>query len=220
MKNYLLTTLLLLFSVTAFTQIREREENMSLGKKNALVLNFPQTDQKLVEKAWEDFTKDELRTRSKWDRKENEYLTDDVTIRELSTNTIDLHARAVTRGEDVDFTLWFNLGGAFLSSNAHADIYPEAEKLLMRFGLAVAAEKTRIQLDEQEKVLKEMERELDKLQKLNERYHKDIEKAQEAIKQAEKDIEDNLQLQEDMRGQMDEQQKLIEEIKKKLKDLK
>lgn len=220
MNAYFTSALLLFVSLTAFGQIKERREPMSLGNQNALVLIIPQTDAKLVEKTWQDFTKDELRTKTDWNRKEKEFFTDDVMVRGISTNTVDLHARTEQQGDDLEFILWINLGGAFLASDTHRDAFQEAEKLLMRFGLAIAKEKTKIDIGDQEKALKDLEKELDKLQKLNDRYHSDIEKAQEAIKAAEQEIVNNEQLQENMRQQIQEQEKLIEEIKKKLKDLK
>lgn len=219
MKSLFTTLLILFLSIAAFGQVKERMESMSLGSQNALVLTIPQTDQKLVEDTWVEFTKDEFNNKAKWDRKTKEFFCDDVDIRTLGPNTVDVHAQVSQRGSDAEMIVWFNLGGAFLSSRMHRDLYPEAEKIMMRFGLAVAAAKTELELKEEEKNLKQLERELDRLQKDNERFHKDIEKAQEAIKEAEKSIAENEVGQENMREQIRAQEKLIEEVKKKLKDL-
>ncbi len=219
MKPILSLALALCLAMPAIAQIQETTAEMSRGARNALVLSIPETDSKLVEDVWQDFCKDELRTKAKWDRKEKEYLTEDVTIIAISPNPIDLYARAEEAGDDIAFYLWFDLGGAFLASDSLNNDYLEGEKVLMEFGLAVAAEKTRQELAEQEKVLKDMEREMEKLQRLNERYHDDIEKAKDAIKAAEADIEANLAEQKKMKEQLAEQNRLIKTIAQKLKDL-
>ena len=89
----------------------------------------------------------------------------------------------------------------------------------MRFALEVAQEKTRQELAGEMDEMKKLQREMGRLKSLNERYHKEIERAEEAISKAKENIVENEKLQEEMLGQIDTQEKVIEEVKKRLNDL-
>ncbi|MCB0559655.1 MAG: hypothetical protein H6573_03030 [Lewinellaceae bacterium] len=214
----------LAFSLVAWNsvqaQISEQIKKMSQGANNALMLEIPNTDSKLAGEVWKDYMKSFYDTKPKWERKADEWFCDNAEITAIGRgNTIDIYASSEEKGNDVLFSVWFDLGGAYLSSREHTDPYLEAEKLMMRFALEVAQEKTRRELNAENDQLKKLQRDLDRLKSLNDRYHKDIERAEEAIKNAQQNIVDNQKMQEDMLRQITEQEKLIEGVQKRLNDL-
>ncbi len=216
--------IILAFSVAAWNsgqaQISEQIKKMSQGANNALVLEIPGVDAKLAGEVWKDYMKDFYDTKPKWERKADEWFCDDASITAIGRgNTVDIYATTEEKGKDVLVNVWIDLGGAYLSSREHTDQYMEAEKMMMRFALEVAQEKTGRELDTEKGQLKKLQRDLDRLRSLNERYHKDIERAEAAIKTAQENIVENQKMQEDMQLQITEQEKMIESVQKRLNDL-
>ncbi len=214
----------LVFSLAAWNtvqaQIAEQTKSMSQGAKNALVLEIPNADAKLAADVWKNYMKDFYGSKAKWDRKAKEWFCDDADITAIGRgNTVDIYATTEGRGSDALVNVWIDLGGAYLSSREHGEQYAEAEKLLMRFALEVAREKTRGELEGEKDELKKLQRELDRLKSLNERYHNEIKRAEEAIKKAQEGIVENERLQEEMLQQIAEQQKAIDAVQMRLNDL-
>jgi hypothetical protein len=210
-----------LLSVTFLqAQIKEQSVRMSQGNNNALVLEIPNVKEKMANDLWKEYLKDFYKAKPKWNRKTSEWFSDDADIKAIGLgNTVDIYTTIVEKGEDVTVNLWIDLGGAYLSSEQHKDRYKEAEKMLMRFGLEVAREKVKLELDAEKDALKELTKEMERLKTANDRYHKEIERAQAAIKQAEKDIENNVKEQKDMEQSIAEQEKAIKAVEKRLNDL-
>ncbi len=198
------------------TMVMERTESMSLGSNTALVLKFSEVDDKLVGEVWENYVKNYYNGQAEWQRKQKEWFTDNVNIPAIGGATpVDLHAR--TEGKsDVTFMLWVNMGADFLNSGSYPEQYAEAEKMLGQFAVEVQKEKTRLELEGQEKELKKLEKELERLVAANERYHKEIEKAKEAIQKAEENIVQNDKDQELTRQKIETQKQVVESVKDKL----
>ncbi len=221
MKSLITYSLLLLgFTTTLNAQISEQVKTMSLGTRNAMVLDLPNTDEKTVGKLWQDYTKDFYDSKTKWNRKTDEWVTEGADIVALGMgSSIDLYATTEREGDNVSFTLWTDLGNSFLNAQDNPERFREAEKFLMRFALEVAKEGVKEELKEEEKTLKDLESDLRKLQNEKERYEKDIERAKEAIRKAEEDIAQNAKDQEDMAKKIEIQEEQIEAVRKKLNDL-
>lgn len=224
MKFKLFTLVFALLTLPFITnaQIAEQSKSMSLGTHNALVLELPQNDQKLVSKVWEGYMKSFYDTKSKHNRKTGEWVAEEADIVSLGKgDDVDLFTTIEQRGKNVELALWVHLqeGDTYVSSDRHPDRSVEAEKLLMRFGLEVARETIKIELKDEEKKLSQMGHNMKKLKNAQDRYRKDIEKAQAAIRKAEENILKNGGEQEDMLKQMDVQREVIEMVQKKLRDL-
>lgn len=220
-KQFLLSVLVIaIISQFGYSQITERNVKMSQGTQSALVLNIPDTEAKLVGRLWQSYMKDFYDSKPKFDRKADEWFSDDAKIVAIgSGNTVDVYANTEKAGNGTDLTMWINLGGTFLSSSNHPDRFTEAEKMLMRFALEVARETTRMEMEAEEKEMKKMESELRKLKVANDRYHKEIARAEEAIKRAKANIEQNVIDQEDMVSKIDGQSKTIEAVRQRLNEL-
>lgn len=222
MKNLILLVSLTLFSLQAFVanaQIIEEERSMTLGVKNALVLEIPNATEKVATKTWKKYLK-QFKGKTKKIKKTDDWLTDDVAITAIGgANTVDVYARIAESGESVIVTTWVDLGGAFVSSYEHAEKYDETQKILMRFAIEVAKEMTKIELEEEEKKLKKLESNLKKLVRAKEGYKKDIEDAKKRIAQAEQNIIQNEKDQETTNEEIGNQEGVVEQVKEKLSDL-
>jgi outer membrane murein-binding lipoprotein Lpp len=201
-------------------QVVERSVGMSAGVQNALVLEVPAVDAGLVSDLWKDYMKDFYREKPKWQRKDKEWLSDDADIAALGMgNTVDVIAKTEQKGDDTFIYMWIDLGGAYLNSRQHRERYTKAEKMLVRFGLEVARAKVKIELEEQEDMLKDLNRDLERLATDKERYEREIQRARETIAKAEQDIEDNLKAQEEMAARIKAQEDVIKSVQKRLNDL-
>lgn len=221
-KQTLLPILILLFiSQFTFGQITEKKVKMSLGKENALILDIPDVDRKFVGRLWQDYMKDFYNSKPKYNRKENEYFSDDADIVAVGLgNSIDVYTSTEkNKNKGTTVTMWIDLGGAFLNSREHSERYTEAEKILMRFALEVARETTRMEIEEEEKALKKLESELRKLKVANDRYHKEIARAEEIIKRAKENIVQNELDQQAVTSEIENQQKVVEGIRVRLEEL-
>lgn len=214
-----LSAVLFLLTFTLQAQTRSERKSMSQGNYEAIVMQIPDLAPKTVSDLWEDFTKDFYDVRTKYSRKTKEYFSDDAEIAAIGKgNTIDIYTRLEEKGTGTELSMWIDLGGAYLSIDGHPDRYLEAEKMLISFGLEAAKEKVRMNIEEQEKALKDLEDDLKKMSKDKENLEDEIEKAREAIARAEQEIEENVKNQATKQQEIEAQQELIEETKKKLKD--
>ena len=220
MKNLSFLFLFSLLSVGLFAQVNETSRSMSMGNKNAYVLDISNADAKLVSGVWKSFLKDNYKGKTKLDRRTKEYTSDDLKMPAIGQgNTVDLYASIEEKGTDATLYVWYNLGGAYLSSVQHQNQSEAAEKMLLRFGLEVEKEKVRIEIANEEKNMKDMEKELKKLEAENDKLYKIIEKAKEEIAKAEQDIIQNLQDQELAKEKITEQAGVVDLVKNKLKKI-
>lgn len=220
-RSFILTTLLTAIAVVSLqAQIQTERLTMSEGVYPALILDVPNLDDKVVKDIWADFTKDFYSSRTKYNRKTKEYMTEDAKMAAIGKgDPVNLYTRIEDKGDGSELTMWVTIDGTFLSAELHPDRYIEAEKMLMRFGLEAAKEKVRMDLALQEKALDRLEGDLKKLDGEKERYERDIERAQEAIRKAEASIEQNGKDQEAKLEEIEAQKEAIEAIKRKLNDL-
>lgn len=232
MKTLMLTLFALLALVsTSWGQIespvKEETKANSKGSFNALTMELPGTTSKGVQKAWGKFIK-KLKGKTKFDRKMNEYIADDATIKDMSDNTVDIIMKIEERGQDgTAISVWFNLGASYLSSKDYAERYPAGEKILKQFANVVSADMIEAELKDAEKKLKELEDMLKKLEKEEAQRTKDIETYRATIKKMEENIitaEGDIKKSEEEQGNttltIEEQKKIVEEIQKRLDSVK
>lgn len=223
MKNQLLLIFCALFisSLSLTAQITEQSKTMSEGVQNALILELPEVEDKFVDKLWKKYLKKNYKGgKSKKNKKEKQIFTEGIKMPEIAgSDEINIYTRTTEIGDDVELTLWVDLGGAYLSSSAHPEEYLEGEKLLMRFALEVTKEKIKIEIDKEENTLKKYEKTLKKLKRSNDNYHRDIEQAKDKIKKAEQNIEENEVDQENTVKLIESQKETVRKVMKKLEDL-
>ncbi len=202
------------------SKVYESEENMVNGTNNALIVILEVTSEKLVEKTWKDFMKD-YGGKTKGVRGGKEDVTTGASIVGIGgVNTLTIYSRTTINMDGyVELLTWYDLGDEYLDGSRKQQ-YREAEDMLLKFAHEVKVENTKNELDDAEKRLKSYKNDMDKLQRQNNGYHKDIEDAEKKIEQAKENIVKNEEQQADATQKIDLQSQLVEEIKRRLSEMK
>lgn len=203
----------------AFAQVSETETTMSQGKNNAFTINLEATNKKNIEKAWMKYIK-KYDGKTKKNRKTNEIFTDNAELKDLSSNTVDIYATVVQKGEDCVLTVWYDMGGAFLNSQMHNEKVPVVDKMLNEFGLSVSTKMVEEDLKNQEKMLKKLAKEQKNLEKEKKNLESEIAKCEKKIKETKAGIQKNLEMQKEKQVEIEKQKAVVKEVSTQLKKLK
>jgi len=215
----------------ANAQLREATATMSKGSNNALVMDLEYTD---AEKVLDEFEKYVEGFKANAKKKKGEIFADNAQVKGIGgNNTIDIYARADKGDMKSVLTVWFDLGGAYLSSKTHTEKYVEAEKWLKEFAKRMVkrgiedelkAEQKKMELlaDEQKSLTKEKE----KLDRSIVDGEKDIKEMEAKIAQtklnidkAKQDIMTNLDKQNVKAMDLEKQKESVKKVEVKLKAL-
>jgi len=221
MKQFKLLFCLLVIPFFLQAQITEEARNMVKGMNNALILELPDTEQRLVKKWWSSYMKD-YDSRPKRVKGGDELLSAGADIIAIGgSNGVDIYSRLEQIGTMTINIVWFDLGEGegYLSSKGDNGKYIEGEKFLMRFALFVTKEKIKLELIEEEKEMKQLTNDLTKLEREKTSYEREIEQAKERIKRAEANIVTNLESQDKAKGDIENQKEVIEDVKKRLSEM-
>ncbi len=207
-------------SLIVNSKVYQSEEKMVMGTNNALIVVLEVTSEKLVDKVWKDFLKD-YGGKTKGAKGGKEDVTTGASIVGIGgVNPLTIYSRTSKNMDGyVELLTWFDLGDEYLSSNRRQN-YEEAERMLLKFAHEVKTEGTKQELEDAEKKLKSFESEMSKLQRQNNGYHKEIADAEKKIETAKENIVKNEEQQADSTQKIDLQKQLVEEIKRRLSDLK
>ena len=209
MRNQILTLIFLFAALGLSAQVKEGKAAMSQGSQSALYVKLENVQAKDVESEWIKYARNFNGKTSKV-KKTDEYMTDDATIKDMSENTVDIYALAKQEGPDVQFFLWFDLGGAYLDARLHSGKIGEGRKILEDFARTVRVDQMEALIKEQEGVVKKMEKELAD-------FEKDQKDAEKAIADLEKKIEESVKNQEAKRAEIKTGQVKLDELQQALK---
>ncbi len=220
----LLILISLFFIIPAVSQTERKVEvdessyNFKSGKHNALKAKVYETDIKVVSRKWEDLMRD---YKGKTSGNKDEMFSDNAMISNLNGNSpSDVYAAFSDAGEGHSYIyVAVDLGGAYLNSSEHRDSYNMMKKILYDFAKGVSEYSVNEQIKGAEKIFATMESDQKKLISENEKLHKDIETYNEKIKKAEEDIKTNLTNQETKKKEVEDQQKVMDGLKEKLKSI-
>ena len=204
----------------AEAHIYESDESMSKGIQNAIIVEVASKDQKLVANVWKKFIKDYGGKTKRSKGGKNEYTTSGTEIVGINgVNPLTVYSNAGT-GESgtIALSLWFDMGEEYLESN-RKEQYNEAEKMLQKFAHEVKIEQTKEELKSAEKKLKGLGNDQKTLVRQNEGYHKDIATYEKKIEEAKENIVNNVTQQEDTGKKIGLQEMLVEEIDRRLGEL-
>lgn len=221
MKQVRLFFILLIFPFFLQAQITEESRNMVKGMNNALILELPDTEERLVKKWWASYMKD-YDSRPKRVKGGDELLSVGADIIAIGgSGGVDVYSRLDQIGTMTVNVVWFDLGEGtgYLSSSGDSGKYVEAEKFLMRFALYVTKEKIKLELIAEEKEMKQLTNDLAKLEREKTSYEREIEQAKERIKRAEANIVTNLENQDKAKGDIENQKEVIEDVKRRLSEM-
>ena len=225
MKDYIFTltfiTLLLLAAAKLTGQVTTQQQTMSRGTNDALLLELPSAQTKLVEDLWEDYLKDNYKVKTSRTKKvrTGELSSLNFELPGVSAGSkVDLYSQVREVGNGSELMVWIATPDGYVSPALDRGRYLEAEKMLMRFALTVSREQTAQDVDDQEDRLKDLEKELDRLRKDKERAEKDIVDAQQLIAEREAEIQQNILDQETKQQEIQTQQRVVEQVKAQLKE--
>lgn len=225
MKDLLFSLTFMLLLVLAGShvvsaQVTSQIMTMSRGSNDAMILELPTANEKMVGKIWSDWLKDNYKVRTKRVKKtKNELEHLNFSIPGVSTGgKVDMYSSIRTSGGGSELTIWIATTDGYVSPELGSGRYIEAEKMLMRFALAVSKVQIEMQIEEEEKALKDLEKELERTQKDKDKLEQDIVDAERTIEKARADIESNLGEQDNKAREIGAQIEKIEATKRKLKD--
>jgi hypothetical protein len=215
MKFKILLAALLSYSF-GFSQNMETKEvrkSMSKGNQPGIEIIIPHISEDNLEDAIKTVTKKYKGDKEKVKRS-NEIYLDDALIKEISENTIDIHQIIEKEGTGLRYTVFFNLGGAFLDSKLNAQKFAYAEEIVNR--IALKASEIRIDdiLKEEQGKLEDLVDDQEDLVKDKEDATEDIQKANDLIAKREKEIQENIKLQSTKTIEIDKQRKKVDGILK------
>lgn len=218
-KTLILICAAMIWSISGIAQVDESDKTMSLGIYNALSIELEDAKEKMVKKMWKEYMKD-YGDKTKKVKKEDELLTAESTIYDIAgSDKMNVYARTNDMDNSTLLSVWFDLGDDFLNSSNHKKQYKEAEKFLMKFALNVKIALVEMELEDEEDLLKDKNKDLEKLEKNYGKYVKEIEKCEETIKKMESNKEQNQIDQEKTKEAITAQQDNVQKVKDKLKAL-
>jgi len=215
-----------LMSLTLFSQkkieVKSGSEKFSVGNVDVLITDVYEADVKSIRKAWKKL----LKNYSGSVKMKSEIFADDVLIKSMSNNTVDIYTKIEEKkgkpedGKIVTITCAVDLGGAYLSKSQHPDKFKTFKEILRKFVVEVSKEAVRDEINEQEKIFSGMEKKQEELVSDNEKMHKEIEEYKQKIKDNEKAIEQNVKDQEAQKKTIDEQKVIITSLRDKERAIK
>lgn len=209
----LATLLIALCAVGAFAQVTVEEKKVNIdGTKEGFVISIPYGTQKEIEKELKDELKD---WKGKFSSKDVIFV-DDCKLKEVGDNTFDVYAKVDENPEGGAFvSIAIDLGGAFLNSSEHRDQAKTINARLQKFGITAAKHVVDGEIDAEEKLLKERQKELGDLEKEEEKMHKEIEDYKKKISETEKSIEEAKKSQEAKKSEITAQEEKVKAVIKK-----
>lgn len=195
----------------------------SKGVQTSLSINLPGVRKSVVNRVWNSYAHTHFGSKPKYNRKMKTYVALQANAPALASGPVDLVSRTSQIGEDVAFSLSvntpINMQAPFMSVAQVGRKGGNASTVLEDFALEVRREKIRIQIEDEEKNLRQMEGSLRQLKNANLRYHREIELAQQRIVRAKENIQQNEKDQVTAADQIKVQHKLLEAVKKQLSQL-
>lgn len=207
----------LTISKSMTVMVEEDELAMSKGANNAITITLPGADAKKAATVWKAYSKS-FKAKTKKTKGSDEWLSDDARLPDVSDNSVDIYASFDDSGDGSVATVWVDLGGAYLSSKEHNSGYGGAVTMLEEYAKEVGKSVAEDQLKMEEKALKTLSKDLDKLKKNNEAYHKKIDDAKKLIAEMESNIKQNLQDQEKKNGEIDTQTEVVKKAGERVRE--
>ena len=187
----------------------------SVGIHNAYSVEILNADKKVVDKAWRSLMKS-YKGKTKYNRKEAELGTSNAKVTELGSSAYTIKASIQQRGGNVTVHSWFEGADGYVNDAAESE-NAGVNALLQSFAVNVRKDMVKMELSNEEKMLKQSESELSKLKRQNDGYHKAIEVAKRKIAEAEQNIIENEAAQEMAVTKIDGQRSIVETVRQRLK---
>jgi len=225
MTTRLLTACIVLFISAHGLQAQvfsEANRPMSQGNHNSFLIDFRIGEADDIVDMWQDYQKDfDARRKPKKNRKTGEYFADNVEIEAISDNTIDIYSTVEGKGKagGAIITIWFNLGGAYLSSGRHPERMEATQAWLQGFKNRVLQNYAEDALEAEEDKLDGLEDELKDLEKERKEAEKEVAELEEALNEAKAKVKETIEAIGAKKEAVQQQRKVVKMNEKKVKDL-
>lgn len=196
--------------------IFEGSRTMSQGTENAFTITLPGVSHKMVRKVWKDYVRSHFRSGLKYQRKEREYWAEQARVRNLTNFPINLYAVIDDIGSQVQFTLWVDMRGAYVESQRDPKMAEEVAFILRDFAVYVERARIEERLEEEQKQLTRLERDMRRLQAARKRYIQEIANAEARIERMKENILINEDEQATVTLTLQEQMERVEEVRQQL----
>lgn len=216
MKNLIgIFVFIFTFTFANAQTVQEAIKTMSKGANNAYSVELPQTKADDAVETWKKFMKD-YKAKTKWNKKTKEWFSDDAEIEDMSENTVDIYTTFTGTKDNTTMTVWYDLGGAYMSSSSHPKAYPAVEQMLTSYALTVSTGLVQALIDEKAKEVEEVEKEWNKLDKENKDLQDKIDDARKSIAKMEMQIKENSIQLTDLEADLQVKKTALAETKAKL----
>lgn len=146
---------------------------------------------------------------------------DDCEMKEMGENTFDVYSLVEeATDEGVRLVAAFDLGGAYLSTAAHPDKYPVAEKLMLDFAVAERKRVIATEIENGQKILKGFEKDLSGLEKEKTDHEASIKEYEKKIDDVKGEIEKNASNQANKKKEIEGMKAVVTELEVNLKNIK
>jgi len=191
-------------------KVEEKSEKINGGTHNCLVVTIYDATPGDIEKEWKDKMKG-------YDAKvsgKDEIFADNALIKEVSENTCDVYAYTEKINDnETKFVVGFLMGETWLDSKDNSASYKAAEKIVKDFAVKQSKDAIAGKRKDAEKALEDKKDDQTDLEKKNKDLHEDIDDYNAKIKKAEEDIKANEADQAKKKTEIDEQQKVVDDLK-------
>jgi hypothetical protein len=199
-------------------EAKERKLSMSLGPQNAWFIEIEGADDNMAEKVFYEYIKSH--GKMKYNKKAREHFLMSTAISSINgSSPLDIYAKFDDTKTMATAYVWVDMGGAFISSEEHAQQAKALKQWMYEYYLEVRKNVILNEIKEEEKKLSSLERDLKKLVDKNESLHKEIERARQKIAEAESDIEKNLDEQQNKNKEIEGQKDVLNQVNEKLNNL-
>lgn len=214
MKKFFLVLAMAALSVPALAgdgvkvKVESKNEKINGGTHSCLVVTIYDATPDDIEKEWKDKMKG-------YDAKvsgKDEIFADNALIKTISENTCDVYAYTEKISDtETKFVVGFLLGETWIDSKSSS--YNAAEKIVKDFAVQQSKDGIAEKRKDAEKALEDKKDDQADLEKKNKDLHDDITDYNEKIKKAEEDIKTNEADQAKKKTEIDEQQKVVDDLK-------
>ena len=199
--------------------VLETERSMSFGSRPCFRLEFANAGAGMVEDQWKDYVKKNFNAKLKKDKKTGEWSAAKVSSAMLGSEQYTIYSAIEKNNNGAALNVWFDTGASFLNRRDNPGRAEEVSRSLRLFYFDVRRAVIAGELKDQEGKLKDLESKQKKLLKDNDGLVKDIESYKAKIRKAEEDIIRNQKDQETTVVDIDNQRKMIEEVRKRMNNV-
>ncbi len=218
-------TALLLFLFAALTlklaaqfdPVRESERMMSFGSRPCFRMEFAGTDASVVEDVWKKFARENFNAKLKKSR--GEWTATKLRSAFMGDDVFALYSTIEKDGDKTSLNVWVDAGTYFLNRRDNRSRTEEMLRSLRQCYYDVRRAAIGKELKAQETQLKELEAKQKKLNKDNEELRRSIETWESRIQKAKQDIVNNEQAQETNLVEQENQQRILEETRRRLENV-